>query len=63
MMTNLMMKSSQSTFLACIYLLLTCLFSSLLRLWEDGWKDRYYVGKFSVGPEDQEFRYKVVSVI
>lgn len=33
----------------------------LNRLWEDGWKERYYLGKFSVGPEDREFRHKVVS--
>ena len=31
------------------------------RLWEDGWKDRYYESKFAVGQEDLEFRNKVVS--
>ena len=26
------------------------------RLWEDGWKDRYYQSKFDVGAEEQEFK-------
>ena len=30
------------------------------RLWEDGWKERYYQSKFDVGPEDDDFRYTVV---
>ena len=30
-----------------------------LRLWEDGWKDRYYKSKFDCDPSDQEFRYNV----
>ena len=30
-----------------------------VRLWEDGYQDRYYEQKFHVGPEDQEFRRKV----
>ena len=33
------------------------------RLWEDGWKDRYYETKFGVGQEDLEFRHKVVSLL
>ena len=31
------------------------------RLWEDGWKDRYYKNKFDVDADDQEFRHNVVS--
>lgn len=27
-----------------------------VRLWEDGFKDRYYESKFDVGPEQLEFR-------
>ncbi|XP_076268478.1 5'-3' exoribonuclease 2 Rat1 isoform X2 [Rhynchophorus ferrugineus] len=30
-----------------------------VRLWEDGFKDRYYESKFDVGPEHLEFRYSV----
>nr|KAI8740342.1 5'-3' exoribonuclease 2 [Biomphalaria glabrata] len=30
-----------------------------VRLWEDGWKDRYYKSKFNVDVNDQEFRYNV----
>ncbi|XP_055848114.1 5'-3' exoribonuclease 2 homolog [Episyrphus balteatus] len=30
-----------------------------VRLWEDGFKDRYYESKFDVGPENLEFRYSV----
>uniref|UniRef100_A0A1Y1MVA7 5'-3' exoribonuclease n=1 Tax=Photinus pyralis TaxID=7054 RepID=A0A1Y1MVA7_PHOPY len=30
-----------------------------VRLWEDGFKDRYYESKFDVGPDDLEFRYNV----
>ncbi|KAI6225891.1 putative 5-3 exonuclease domain containing protein [Aphelenchoides besseyi] len=30
-----------------------------IRLWEDGWKDRYYRQKFGVGETDVEFRRKV----
>ncbi|XP_012934776.1 5'-3' exoribonuclease 2 [Aplysia californica] len=30
-----------------------------VRLWEDGWKDRYYKSKFDVDPDDLEFRYNV----
>ncbi|CAL1532127.1 unnamed protein product [Lymnaea stagnalis] len=30
-----------------------------VRLWEDGWKDRYYKSKFDVDADDQEFRYTV----
>lgn len=31
-----------------------------VRLWEDGWKDRYYQSKFGVEAEDmQEFRVQV----
>ena len=30
-----------------------------VRLWEDGFKDRYYESKFSVSPTDHEFRSKV----
>lgn len=31
------------------------------RLWEDGWKDRYYSFKFGVDGSDQEFRQIVVN--
>lgn len=31
------------------------------RLWEDGWKDRYYKSKFDVDKDDIEFRHNVVS--
>lgn len=27
-----------------------------VRLWEDGFKDRYYESKFDVGPQHLEFR-------
>lgn len=30
-----------------------------VRLWEDGWKDRYYKVKFDVADDDIEFRQKV----
>ncbi|CAG9766386.1 unnamed protein product [Ceutorhynchus assimilis] len=30
-----------------------------VRLWEDGFKDRYYESKFDVGPDQLEFRYNV----
>ncbi|XP_072390493.1 5'-3' exoribonuclease 2 homolog [Diabrotica undecimpunctata] len=30
-----------------------------VRLWEDGFKDRYYESKFDVGPQNLEFRYSV----
>lgn len=30
------------------------------RLWEDGWKQRYYKTKFDVDATDDEFRKKVV---
>lgn len=32
-----------------------------VRLWEDGWKDRYYMNKFGVGVEDCGFRSKVAN--
>lgn len=33
------------------------------RLWEDGWKDRYYKSKFDVDSNDIEFRHNVVSTV
>lgn len=30
-----------------------------VRLWEDGFKDRYYESKFGVSPMDESFRSKV----
>lgn len=30
-----------------------------VRLWEDGFKDRYYESKFDVGPDNLSFRYSV----
>jgi len=35
----------------------------LFRLWEDGWKDRYYESKFAVGSEDIAFRQTVVRML
>ena len=32
-----------------------------VRLWEDGFKDRYYESKFDVGVEDIEFRYRIAA--
>ena len=32
-----------------------------VRLYEDGFKDRYYESKFGVYPEDQHFRYRVAA--
>merc|ERR1719430_428597 len=32
-----------------------------VRLWEDGFKDRYYESKFDVGSDDIEFRYRVAA--
>lgn len=42
--------------------MLTCLwlFSIYFRLWEEGWKQRYYKNKFDVDETDDEFRQKVV---
>lgn len=34
-----------------------------VRLWEDGWKQRYYKIKFNVEEEDVEFRRKIVITI
>lgn len=31
-----------------------------VRLWEDGWKQRYYKTKFDVDATDDDFRKKVV---
>ena len=39
-----------------VLVLFTC------RLWEDGWKDRYYSSKFGVEGADAEFRQTVVNV-
>uniref|UniRef100_A0AAR2M6G2 5'-3' exoribonuclease n=1 Tax=Pygocentrus nattereri TaxID=42514 RepID=A0AAR2M6G2_PYGNA len=35
-------------------------FGFVYRLWEDGWKQRYYKNKFDVDETDEEFRKKVV---
>jgi len=32
-----------------------------VKLWEDGWKDRYYESKFGVGSDDISFRYRVAN--
>ena len=32
-----------------------------VKLWEDGWKDRYYKSKFGVSPNDTAFRYCVAN--
>lgn len=32
-----------------------------VRLWEDGWKDRYYMNKFSVAADDRTFRSTVAN--
>ena len=32
-----------------------------VRLWEDGWKERYYMNKFSEGAEDRNFRSRVAN--
>lgn len=32
-----------------------------VKLWEDGWKDRYYQSKFGVGSNDIEFRHRVAN--
>ncbi|GFS82869.1 5'-3' exoribonuclease 2 [Nephila pilipes] len=32
-----------------------------VKLWEDGWKERYYEVKFKVGRDDVEFRHKVAA--
>ena len=34
-----------------------------VRLWEDGWKDRYYSNKFGVPSKDEEFVRSVVRVL
>lgn len=34
-----------------------------VRLWEDGWKQRYYKVKFNVEDEDVEFRRKIVRAL
>ena len=33
-----------------------------VRLWEDGWKERYYLNKFGVPSDDDEFVGKLVSM-
>lgn len=33
--------------------------SDEVRLWEEGFKDRYYRSKFGVAPENEEFRHNV----
>ena len=38
-----------------------CLHNLGYRLWEDGFKDRYYKNKFDVDTEDIAFRHQVVS--
>ena len=38
-----------------------CLHNLGCRLWEDGFKDRYYKNKFDVDTEDIAFRHQVVS--
>ncbi len=30
-----------------------------VRLWEDGWKDRYYKIKFNIDENDEDFRTKL----
>ncbi|XP_074643566.1 5'-3' exoribonuclease 2-like [Tubulanus polymorphus] len=35
--------------------------SDEVRLWEDGWKERYYESKFGVDLDDTKFRYKVAN--
>ena len=40
----------------CVY----CSHLYPLRLWEDGWKERYYMNKFGVPSGDLEFRRRVV---
>ncbi|XP_078593313.1 5'-3' exoribonuclease 2-like isoform X1 [Branchiostoma floridae x Branchiostoma japonicum] len=32
-----------------------------VRLWEDGWRERYYVAKFDADPNDEEFRHSVAA--
>lgn len=32
-----------------------------VRLWEDGWRERYYVSKFDIGPDNIAFRHDVAS--
>lgn len=32
----------------------------MCRLWEEGWKQRYYKNKFDVDASDEDFRKKVV---
>ena len=32
-----------------------------VRLYEDGFKDRYYESKFGVLPDDKQFRYRVAA--
>ncbi|XP_052767094.1 5'-3' exoribonuclease 2-like isoform X2 [Mya arenaria] len=32
-----------------------------VKLWEDGWKDRYYKSKFDVEPQDMAFRHNVAN--
>jgi len=32
-----------------------------VKLWEDGWKDRYYQSKFGVSPNDISFRHRVAN--
>ena len=34
-----------------------------VRLWEDGWKDRYYNSKFSVPSKDEEFVRSLVYML
>ena len=34
-----------------------------VRLYEDGWKDRYFRSKFDVSADDHEFRRKVSTIL
>lgn len=33
----------------------------LSRLWESGWKERYYQAKFEISADDLKFRYRVAN--
>ena len=34
----------------------------VVKLWEDGWKERYYCSKFGVPPDDRDFLDRLVCV-
>ena len=54
-----MNKVDKTSILLAVYRLMLLQFK--VRLYEDGFKDRYYESKFGVLPQQEEFRYRVAA--